>query len=404
MRFELRGTNFPNSFYKSYSHTWDDLEKTIRDETDFCNNLKISNPWKDEIKTLTDTLSTEKEKIEKIYDFVKKHVRWDETYSFYGSNPKEASKKGIGNNAQINFLLMSALKDVDIKIYPILINRRSLGRLPLTCPSLNRLNTFIVCAETLDSAYYYMDGSATYGGVNMLPTDLMVDRGRVFDYNREDKWVDLSRMTKNFHISNIVATINKETMLVGRQTTILTNQLAYGYKKDYDKAKDSASYVESYQNALHVTIDTFMVTGREPVSNSVIETMSFFRQLESTGDYLYINPMIFNHITTNNFTQADRKLPVEFSFPYAYQVITTLTIPDDYNVEEMPKSVKIKLGENKGSCQYFVTHNENTLQFKYLFSLNEIIYPFMDYPYLRDFFGEVVNKNLEMVVLKKSNL
>ena len=71
VRFELNGTRFPNSFYKSYTQTWENLEEAIKKETDFGVNIKMSNPFKTEIKTLTDTVRNEKRKIELIYAFIK---------------------------------------------------------------------------------------------------------------------------------------------------------------------------------------------------------------------------------------------------------------------------------------------------------------------------------------------
>lgn len=400
MRFELKGTNFPYSLYKSYSQTWDELDKTIKENTDFCANMKVSNPWKDEIKTLTASITEEKDKIEKIYEFVKKRVRWNEIYSFMGESPKEAAKNGTGNNAQINFLLMSALKDAGIKNYPILINRRSQGRLPLTHASLSKLNTFVTCAETSDGKRFFMDGSATYGGVNMLPTDLMVDKGRIFDIGSEEKWIDLSRINKNYRISNITATLDQNGLLKGTQSTMYTNQMAYRYKSAYAEAKDSMDFVEKTQNNMHANLDSLNITGKEPISTKVTEVMGFNKQID-VADRIYLNPMIFCHLTENDFTQTDRKLPVEFPYPYSCQIVTSIQMPEGYQVEELPKSVKISLDENKGSCQYMIVQEGNFIQMKYLFQLNQVIFPHLEYSTLRDFYGAAVNKNAEMVVLKK---
>ncbi len=61
----------------------------------------------------------------------------------------------MGNNAQINGLLLSVLSSSGIKSYPVLLRRRSQGRLPLALPSLDKISTFIVAAETNDGKTYY---------------------------------------------------------------------------------------------------------------------------------------------------------------------------------------------------------------------------------------------------------
>jgi len=401
VRFELNGRRFPNQLYKPYSQTWEELEKTIRNESDMGSNLKISNPYSTEIKALVNSITEEKSKIEMIYSFVKSHVRWDESYSFFGNKYKEAVKNGTGDNGQINIILISALKDVGIKAYPILISRRSQGRLPYTYPSYDKLTTFIVAAQTVDGKIYYMDGSAVYGGLNMLPVNLLVDRGRVFDETIQEKWVDLTNIAKNTQVFILRANLDKDGTLSGEIKSGYTNQKAYSYKANYQDAKDSADYIEKFQTASQINIDTFKVEGNEPMSTTVKEEMKFTKKFDTTGDFLYINPMIIPHITKNIFTQSERKLPIEFNFPYVFQLSCTIIIPENYKIEEIPKSIKIVLDANKGKCLYQVLQDGNTLQLNYRFELTQIIFPQTDYTAIRDFYGQVVQKNLEMIVLKK---
>jgi len=401
VRFELNGTKFPNDFYKPYSQTWEDLEKFLKNESDLGGNLKISNPYKTEIKALISAVTDEKKKIELIYSFIKDHIRWDESYSFYGNKYKEAVKNGTGNNGQINIILISALKDAGINAFPILISRRSQGRLPYTFPSFNKLTTFIVAAKTSDEKTYYMDGSAIYGGLNMLPTNLLVDRGRVYEETISEKWVDLSKITKSQQVFFLLAELDKDGTLSGELKSGYTNQLAYSYKVAYQAAKDSSDFVEKFQNSNQITIDSFRIDGKEPMSAMVKEEIKFTKKMDASGEFIYINPMIFEHITKNPFTQSDRKLPIEFNYPYIYQESCTLTIPGNYKVEEIPKTIKIILDDNKGKCIYQVLQDGNKIQLNYWFELNQIVFPQTDYTVIRDFYGQVVTKNLEMIVLKK---
>lgn len=401
VRFELNGTKFPNDFYKPYSQTWEDLEKFLKNESDLGGNLKISNPYKTEIKALISSVTDEKKKIELIYSFIKDHIRWDESYSFYGNKYKEAVKNGTGNNGQINIILISALKDAGINAFPILISRRSQGRLPYTFPSFNKLTTFIVAAKTSDEKTYYMDGSAIYGGLNMLPTNLLVDRGRVYEETISEKWVDLSKITKSQQVFFLLAELDKDGTLSGELKSGYTNQLAYSYKVAYQAAKDSSDFVEKFQNSNQIIIDSFRIDGKEPMSAMVKEEIKFTKKMDASGEFIYINPMIFEHITKNPFTQSDRKLPIEFNYPYIYQENCTLTIPGNYKVEEIPKTIKIILDDNKGKCIYQVLQDGNKIQLNYWFELNQIVFPQTDYTAIRDFYGQVVTKNLEMIVLKK---
>lgn len=400
IRFELKATNFPNEFYKPYSQTWEDLEKVLIDETDFGKNLKISNPFKDVMTKELASVTDEKEKIAKIYEFVKNHISWNEKYSFHGNNAKDAVKLRTGDNGQINMILLSALKDAKIKAYPVLISRRSLGRLPFTYASYDQLNTFIVAAETSSGKVYYMDGSAIHGGLNMLPVDLLVDRARIFDNEHTEKWVDITSIERNQKIRTVNVEMNEDGNMSGLLNTVYTYQDAYLYKQQFEAAKDSADFVESFENTNHVNVDTFRVEQKNPMSNIVKEKIFFSKTNESAGEYIYLNPMIFTHLSENEFIQPERKLPIEFNYPSTYMLSCNITLPDNYEVIEIPKSIKLVLNENC-KCIYVVKQNANVLNLSYRFDMNQTIFPTTEYQAIREYFGQIATKNQEMLVLKK---
>ena len=64
----------------------------------------MGNPFKDEMKNLLTGVTDDKTKIEKIYQFLKDHISWNETYSFYGNKAKDAIKLKTGDNGQINIV------------------------------------------------------------------------------------------------------------------------------------------------------------------------------------------------------------------------------------------------------------------------------------------------------------
>jgi len=400
VRFELKATNFPYEFYKPYSQTWENLEKTLKDDTDFGLNMKMQNPFKDETKALLASVTDEKEKIEKIYSFIKDRISWNEKYSFMGNQYKDAIKDKTGNNGQINMILLSMLKDAKIKAYPVLISRRSTGRLPYTFPSLDQLNTFVVAAETADAKVYYMDGSAIHGGLNMLPVELMVDRARIFDDGHTEKWANLTSISKNQEIFIINSQLDADGNMKGTVNTAYSFPNAYAYKQKYQAAKDSTEFIEKIQELNHITIDNFKVTGKEPMSTVVKEEIGFTKNYEVAGGYIYLNPMIFAHMTENKFTQTDRKLPIEFNYPTSYLINCNITLPENYQVVEIPKSVKLVLNENC-KCVYYVQQEGNKVSLSYRFDMNQTIFPFTDYNAIKEFYGQLVTKNQEMVVLKK---
>ncbi|MCL2073413.1 MAG: DUF3857 domain-containing protein [Marinilabiliaceae bacterium] len=400
VRFELQSIKSIDGYHKSFTSTWEELEKTLRDDSRFGSNLKFTNPYKSETKEIVSSVTDEEERISKIYDLIKNKIRWNDTYSFYGNESKNAVKKGVGNNAQINIVLISALKDAGIKVYPILISRRSFGRIPYTHPSINQLNTFLVCAETYDGKRFYMDGSATHGGLNMLPTTLLVDRGYIFNENVKEKWVNLTGITKNQQIVSQVIKSDENGQLTCERTTRYTNQIAYQVKPRYKSSEDSLKYVEKLQSEKNIKIEELIVEGTDNISFKVDEKMKITYNQDNNAEYLYINPLVFEPVE-NPFKQSDRKLPIEFDYPYSYTVRTMLMMPENYIIEEIPEMVEIEMDDDSGFCRFLIGQNENGVQVSFHFELNQIIFPSSDYEMLREFFGIVATKCSELIVLKK---
>lgn len=399
--FELNGTNFPGDFYKSYTSTWNDVEKTLKEKTDFITNINKSNPYKDELKTLLASKTDEISKIETIYKFINGKIKWNDYYAFFDNDAKEAVKKGSGNNAQINSILIKSLKDAGMNAYPVLISQRSQGRLPITHPSIDKLSTYIVGIQTSDNKFLYLDGSSKYGGINILPIELLVDQGYAMNDNITNKWVDLTTLTKNIESTYIEAELHPEGKLTCTMTRTFANLKSYYYKNGYKNAKDSAEFVEKFETKNNLKIDSLTISGLDLLANETKERMVFTKDFEINGDFIYINPMFFLHISENKFTQSDRKLPIEFPYPETYNYYANIKFPDGYEVSELPKSTRLILNDNQGKCSYIIGQSGNNIQINYKFDLSNILFPVSEYNAIRNFWGQAATKNNEMIVLKK---
>lgn len=204
-------------------------------------------------------------------------------------------------------------------------------------------------------------------------------------------------------MSMISAKIDSTGNITGECNQVMTFQSAYQFKKMYHGLNDSTGYVEKLNQDLSVDIDNVTLEGQNDLlSNRVNQRFMFTKSSSSEASFLYINPLIFNHISKNNFTQSDRKLPVEFSFPYKHFISVLLELPPNYTVEEIPKSEKFILNDNSGSLTYLIKQiSDRVLQINYRFELNEIIFPHTDYENVKTFWGQIATKNNELIVLIK---
>ncbi len=397
--FELKGIQMPQTEYKPYTSTWEEIDKELLKDEDFGQHLELANPFIQELqdKRLT-ALSSKTEKIQEGFRILKSKMVWNENYRLYPENIRKAVQTGSGSNAEMNFILLSILRDLGIKAYPILISRREKGRLPMIYPTISKLNTFIVGAEDSDSTMIFLDASMDVNNINILPATCMVENGRMLNKYGESSWINLTKTGKNFVLLYNKVKLSEDNILTGHLTTRLHGQYAAAYRREMKSLQENQ---EKYESRYEIKISDLQSTGADIPMNGITEIYSFQKEISANGDYLYVNPLIFPHILKNPFTQEERQLPVEMNYPYTFRITNILEIPDIYRIEELPKSGKFTFSDNSISATYSVTHNENIINVNYAFALNQIFFQKESYKDLSNFFASIANKNNELIILRK---
>ena len=106
-------------------------------------------------------------------------------------------------------------------------------------------------------------------------------------------------------------------------------------------------------------------------------------------------------LINNPFNSAERNYPVELPYVFDESFLLNMEIPEGYEVEELPKSVRVKLNDNDGIFEYLIQKNENTIQFKNVLNIKKATFDPADYNNLRDFYAFIVKKQAEEIVFKK---
>ncbi|MEO5143822.1 DUF3857 domain-containing protein, partial [Bacteroides ovatus] len=130
--FDLQGTQFTPNEYKPYSQKWEDVDKQLLkpENTQFGEHLSLTNPFRPETKQAYNSEMNFEEKIICAFQVLKKKMAWNGRYQLYSKELEKVIKKGSGSNADLNFILISILKDFGLEAYPVVMSRRSSGMLP----------------------------------------------------------------------------------------------------------------------------------------------------------------------------------------------------------------------------------------------------------------------------------
>lgn len=396
--FELSQIAMPFSDVQNFSLTWKDVNEALA-ETDFNSNIRMGNPFKEETAAIVARNLAPRQTLHQLLRLVQSHMKWDGKYRLMSSSPRNAADKGTGNSAEINSVLMAAVKDAGFDVVPLLLNPRSRGRLPLAHPSFDGISTFILRVTLDDGKFAYLDGTDPDSDVDLLPTDLLVDRARIYGVSGDVGWCDLSRLAPgNTHI-NMTLGFDPELSVHGRITERYTNVPALRCSSAYGDARSEEEYVEALEEEHHIRIDSLTINGLR--SAHLTQEFTMTREPETAGDFIYLNATIIPFLTENPFKSPERKYPVEFDNPASYTMQGVLRLPEGYVVEELPRAARFNAFDGDITCFYMAQATNGVIQFNMRFNQKRLIFLPEEYADLQAFYGAVVNICNSRIVLRK---
>ncbi len=397
---ELGSIQLP-AYFKSYTMTWEDVAKTLINFDDFGGRLSNNAPLKEELKALgLENMETNEDKAIAVFDLLMSKVKWNEDYALLST--KKASsvlKDGMGSNADINFMLINMLNSVGVQAWPVAMRMRHRGRLPISYPSVGRLSTFVVGFDRGDDGIGVLDCSTKSGYVDVLPPQMMVERGLVV---RKDgcSWTDLSKECKGREVTRITAEMKPDGSISGLRDKYYYYQHSLLFKEDRKK-NDTVDVVEKLSGNLQAVIKNYTVEDVDKVSSATNEKFEFEKAGQSNGDIIYINPFIFSLWDENPFTQEKRVIPVERPCTTIEDCYVNLTIPEGYDVEELPSPMQIQMADKSITCMVQFTKEGNTISGMYRYRVNRLFFDTEEYSDLRQVYEHIVSKCNEMITIKK---
>ncbi len=397
---ELQGINIPGYVYKNYTTSQADVNGMLLEDDMFGGCLKQKNPFKEEVAAAgISSLPTAMEKAAACVQLLKKHLRWNKEYALTGNSLSKVTKEGTGDNADLNFILISMLKNAGVEANPVVMSRRSRGRLPFT-PSIDALNTFVVAFADEEGNLHYYDASAENGYIDALPTDLNVDRAILLKQDGSYYGVSLQDNIKHRDIILIDAKLSADGAVSGTFSRSYRDNSALRFRNAWDEKNDSAAYVADIAAENNIDITEYKTQGREDFSSMVSEQYSFNRQLDA-GDKYYIAPLLFPFYEKNPFTAETSNMPIEFGTKGQTTISLKLALPEGYHLEETPAPVNMQLPDKGLIVRYLVNETENAVNVTCRITTNNLFFPVDSYKLVKEFYDTLVSKCNEMLVISE---
>jgi Domain of Unknown Function with PDB structure (DUF3857)/Transglutaminase-like superfamily len=400
--FDLSSINMV-SYSKTFSNTWQDIDKTLTESKNWGEKLKKNNYLKELVAEMN-KITEPKERLKKAYNYMIQNYKWDE-YSgvWIGEEPKKVFDKKTGSASELNCIMIALLRELKFETDPVVLSTRSHGRLNTMNPQLENLN-YTIARTIVGSDTLLIDVTDPFIPMGSLPQHCINEVGRVIKAEGESEFIEIKPIEKYAEYENFYFKYDKDfKKVLGRYSNSSSGYAGHDSRVEIKKAGD-----ESYKKDLKASFKELTISNikleNETDPDKILIT-SFDYEKENDGDNtdrLYIDPFLFGKMEKNPFTKAKREFPINFGHATNQISVSNIEIPEGYEIEEMPKNGTVALPDNGGRFSYLSLITGNKIQIQSKIQLNKPIYMADEYEYLSELYNRIIQKHAEQIVLKKN--
>lgn len=403
MDFQLAKYNSPSGSTSEIMTTWEDLNKSLIRHGNFGKYIKKSSKYAEQILEEELALSNldEANKAKEIVNYVKSTFSWNGYNSKYASKtPKELSNQKTGNAADINLFLIALLETAGIQVQPVIISTRNHGKISTDYPFSHFFN-YVILSINIDGNTFLSDGTDPYIPYNRIPSRCFNEKGLIVD-DEQINWINLSTHIKSVNHRIIELKIDPESLAAG---TRVINQCTEFV---------SSEYKSTYNNDTIKIKNHLLENGFEAITK--IKTLNFKNsslpytvayegeiKIESIDNKIIITPFLKFPLQENKLTQKTRSFPVDFIYPKSESYKSIITLPENYQVIDLPKRFEMKNGLADIKLVYSVQDNVVTVEGEYYFK--KAVYQANEYARIKSYLNTIVKKfNAQLVLIRNGEI
>ena len=402
VEFELNYTNFENQSIHYYTTSWNEIDENLNKGYDFGRELSRTNHLKDDVENLKSLNLDQPSLINAAFALIKQKVNWNGIRSKYvTSSLGRAYKDGSGNCADVNLNLVVLLRELGFDSDPVILSTREHGIISLTHPSVSSFN-YVIAMVNYENAAYLLDATDPFSEINLLPIRCLNDKGRIIG-NAPEKWINLMDYKSYFTSSTYNLSFDDDFAMHGKIVTKFKDYGAYQTRIDIKGTNDLEEYTQKLEKQSgDGKIENLTVNGMDSLTENLYLSYDIIRDHfgDVNSNMVYFSPVFDPFFKENPFKLEKREFPVEFNYPYQIQQVYNISIPDEYQIEEIPKTIIVRLPDNSGKFYFQVTQMNKLLHVSTLLSLSKSMFLPKEYGQLKQFFQMIIDKQNELVVLK----
>jgi hypothetical protein len=406
VNFELSEIKYFDGRVDKVTKEWKDVEDELMKHENFGDQLKkAKNLTEDLVPKLVIKDSSSLFNAKRIFDWVNQNFSWNDEVGKYSEfGVKKAFETKVGNAADINFVLLGCLQNAGLEAQPVILSTRSNGTPASSLyPVLSDYNYVIVRLE-IGKDVYLLDATDKLLPFGLLPMRCLNGTGRLLAKKKSD-FINLNAANgKQKKYTSINLRVNESGNITGKVQISYSDYDASARRKivsSFDTPEEQMKKIQSEWNGAEIS--NYANENLKDISKPFIEKLEIeFAQNETKPKQIYFNPFLKDKWTENPFKSTERSFPVDFGAPLQQVLSVTIQLPENYEVDDFPKSVSLALPGDGGKFVFAASRTGNMITLRNSLSLNKAIYNSLEYHYLKELIERVVQLHqTDLVFLSK---
>ncbi|MFH1903903.1 MAG: DUF3857 domain-containing protein [bacterium] len=388
---------------------WTDMARWYADLTR--DQMESSPEIKKIVASLTENKNTEIDKIEAIYNYVVKKIRYVALeFGIHGYKPYKACQvfsRKFGDCKDKALLIMTMLKEAGIPSEIVLVRTRSRGRFDLSQASLGLFNHAICHIRLKGGKELWLDGTAEYSSINEIP---WMDQGVgvfVVDLKRRKgilSAIPVSAGIPNNRISDKNVLLKNDGSAYIGGTEIVSGAFCSGIRYFFQIPSKQKEEFEKLLNTIFEGVQVINIhfpdlSGLDtPIKYNYAVSVPKFLKPVSEG--FSFNPVMLRHKLTQRYASSSiRKHDLLLSYPFMDNKTTEFLLPQGYEAIHLPQDVELKSKFGSLSMIYGKLPDKIIVKIKLQLDVSRVSPE--EYSEFRKFAADIDKNESKEIIIKK---
>ena len=404
--FQLVGEQWPDHPFQDLSDTWPKINERLLAEETFGQQLDRGHLLKEQMLALAARYPAPAARAAAVRELVMTAVRYDGTNRYSTeTTPRKAYEAHRGSSADVNLLLIAALRDAGLAAEPVLLSTRDHGRVSQEFPLLDRFNYVLALVPLPDGHDLLVDSTEPLLPCGVLPPRCLNQVGRLIAAGRqaEGRWVSLAPSLRAVRYCQANLTLDASGGLTGQVRQEFSGYAGLAVRQELaelGEKKFGAALAARHEGW---SIPRLVIANRDSVEQALRLGYSFSRPGSEVApaDQLYISPLREFTDVANPFRHDTRRYPVDFGTAEDEIFLLNLTLPAGYEVAELPKNAVVQLPDGSARFVFRAATTGTGVQLSSRLVLNSPVYAAAQYANLRELYHLMLARQGERLVLQK---